>query len=58
MINGKTKEVYFHQYCPRCLYKEAPEGEDPCNECLANPSNEYSHKPINFKTKTEDLDEV
>ena len=46
-----TKEVYFDQYCSRCLFEKKPEDEDPCNECLYNPGNEDSHKPVNFKKK-------
>lgn len=43
------KEVYFAQYCPRCTYKELEETADPCDECLAQPVNEDSHKPLFFK---------
>ena len=46
-----TKEVYFNQYCSTCEYLSADDGVDPCNECLANPSNEDSHKPVNYKKK-------
>ena len=42
------KEVYFNQYCPKCKHKDVPETEDPCNECLTEPVNEYSHKPVRF----------
>ena len=52
---GKTREVYFGEYCPECKYQELPEEKDPCDECLASPTNEFSHKPINFKPK-EDKD--
>ena len=45
------KEVYFDQYCSKCLFEKKPEDEDPCNECLYNPGNEDSHKPVNFKEK-------
>lgn len=48
---NETKEVYFYQYCKTCEYFEIPETEDPCNECLANPSNMCSHKPTNWKEK-------
>lgn len=44
-----NKEVYFDKYCGKCIHKDIPETEDPCNECLTQPSNENSHKPINFK---------
>lgn len=43
------KEVYFFQYCPKCKHYAEDEGEDPCNECLTYPSNEDSHKPINYE---------
>ena len=45
------KEVYFDQYCKTCEYKNLKESEEPCDECLSNPINEYSHKPINYKEK-------
>lgn len=43
------KEVDFATYCPKCVYWEASEDEDPCFECLQNPSNTHSHLPINMK---------
>lgn len=43
------KEVYFNEYCHKCKHKAVPETEDPCNECLTEPVNEYSHKPVRFK---------
>lgn len=45
------KEVRFDMYCPRCKHSELPEWEDPCDECLENPSNEYSHKPVYFEER-------
>ena len=44
-----NKEVYFNEYCHKCKFKGTPETEDPCNECLTEPVNEYSHKPVRFK---------
>lgn len=46
-----TKEVNFHEYCSKCIFEKKDQGEDPCNECLYNPGNEDSHKPVNFKEK-------
>ena len=43
------KEVLFHDYCKRCKHWHTPEWEDPCDECLTEPCNINSHKPINFK---------
>lgn len=43
------KEVYYSQYCRQCEYYKQPEAADPCDECLAQPVNEDSHKPLYFK---------
>lgn len=43
------KEVYFDQYCPKCKYYDTDEGENPCDICLGYPSNQNSHKPLEFK---------
>jgi hypothetical protein len=51
MFPSEDKEVYFDRYCPKCEYGNLPGKQDPCNECLDNPINLYSHKPINFKEK-------
>lgn len=46
---NRNKEVYFEKYCRTCKWISKPEIEDPCNECLSNPSNEDSHKPVNYE---------
>lgn len=51
MEGNNTKEVYFSLYCDQCKYKETKETDDPCNDCLAHPFNQWSHKPIFFKEK-------
>ena len=50
-MEDQTKEVYFYMYCQRCVHlsKRDTEGEEPCNECLANPYNYESHKPLKFE---------
>lgn len=45
------KEVYFDIYCKECKYRNLKEEFDPCRECLTQPYNYDSHKPINFKEK-------
>ena len=45
------KEVYFDQYCHKCRFENTPNGDLPCDECLARPSNTNSHKPLYFKEK-------
>ena len=50
-MNEGYKEVYFDQYCKTCKHKEKKDNEEPCDECLDNPINLYSHKPVNYKEK-------
>ena len=45
------KEVYFDQYCKNCKHETLKETDNPCDECLNNPVNLYSHKPVNYKKK-------
>lgn len=45
------KEVYFDQYCKTCKYKDTKETDDPCDECLYEPMNLYSHKPVKWEEK-------
>ena len=51
MEENNTKEVYFHEYCHKCIHEKLNEAEDICNECLNEPKNENSHKPVNFTPK-------
>lgn len=44
-------EVYFDQYCKTCKYEKVLQEKDPCNECLAEPINLYSHKPVKYEDK-------
>ena len=45
------KEVFFSEYCRSCKHEKCKETDDPCNECLSEPTNLYSHKPINWEEK-------
>ena len=47
-ING-MQEVYFDEYCQTCKYKNVKDHDDPCNECLDNPTNKHSNIPINWE---------
>lgn len=42
------KEVYFDNFCAKCVHKDKEESEEPCSECLEEPVNEYSHTPTKF----------
>lgn len=43
------KEVRFDLYCSKCKHKKLPEIDEPCYECLKNPVNLHSRKPVNFE---------
>lgn len=47
------KEVYFDKYCKSCRYEKDDESDvcSPCYDCLAEPKNLYSHKPVLWKAK-------
>lgn len=43
------KEVYYGEYCKTCKHRKVKEDDDPCHECLNEPVNLYSHKPVNWE---------
>lgn len=45
------KEVYFGEYCKKCEYFNKDSDQEPCNQCLEEPVNSYSHKPVKWKEK-------
>ena len=49
--NDGMKEVYFDKYCPTCKHQDLRETEDPCFDCLDEPVNQYSHKPVYFEER-------
>lgn len=46
-----NKEVYFDKYCQSCKHNNTKEYKDPCNDCLAEPNNINSHRPIRYENK-------
>lgn len=50
-MDDNYKLVEFDKCCEDCVYKDVPESEDPCDECLTQPVNLYSKKGVNFKEK-------
>lgn len=50
-MEDNYKEVYFDQYCKTCKHENLPETDDPCDECLQETVNVYSHKPVKWKEK-------
>lgn len=51
-MTGSEKEVRFDIYCEKCEYYPLSESDSPCWECLDEPLNIDSHKPLHFKEKT------
>lgn len=52
MTDLEFKFVNFEEYCPQCKHELNKEHEEPCDECLMEPVNQYSHKPVKFEPKT------
>lgn len=42
-------EVDFQKWCPKCEHCKLDEKEDPCHDCLNEPTNDDSRKPVMFK---------
>ena len=49
--------VEFDKYCKTCKFRDKNDkkGEEPCNECLDNPVNQDSRKPVNYKEDPEEI---
>lgn len=45
----KYKFVEYSEYCHTCKNYTTSAIEDPCDECLNNPVNLNSHKPIKYE---------
>ena len=47
-------EVNYAKYCAKCKYSSYPDYSDECNDCLYEPMNAYSRKPVNFEPATQE----
>ena len=45
------KEVFYDKYCKTCEHFSLSEDKDPCHDCLNEPVNTYSHKPVYWEEK-------
>lgn len=45
------KEVYYHKYCVDCKHRKVANTEEPCNECLSEPTNLNTHRPVKYEKK-------
>jgi hypothetical protein len=50
-MENKKKIVNFDEYCPTCANASKKEEDSPCDDCLGNPVNGSSHKPVYYKQK-------
>ncbi len=50
-MDDNYKEVYFDIYCKTCKHRDKKEVETPCDDCLNEPINLYSHRPVCWKEK-------
>ena len=41
--------IEFEHYCPRCLYFNNKENDEPCDKCLNHLARENSKRPIYWK---------
>lgn len=45
------REVMYCKYCRDCKYGSYADTEEPCSECLEEPVNLYTDKPVRFEAK-------
>lgn len=51
--DGEYREVNFEKYCATCKNVDCPEHRNPCFECLDNPLNYCTEKPVNWGQRNE-----
>ena len=44
-------EVRFHECCKKCKHEKVKETETPCDECMSEPTNWNSHRPVKYEEK-------
>lgn len=50
-MENSYKEVYFGEYCKKCKHFDKMEEQEPCDECLNEPVNIDSHKPVMWEER-------
>ena len=50
-MENSYKEVYFGEYCKTCKHFGKMDCEKPCDECLNEPFNVDSHKPVRWEER-------
>ena len=49
MYEDDFREVDYATYCNKCKHKKLEETDSPCDECLENPVNQYTNKPVRYE---------
>lgn len=53
LFGGKEMEndykIVDFEFCNTCKHKDVPQADDPCHDCLGEPVNLYSHRPVNYE---------
>ena len=50
-MENREQFVDFDKFCNKCEYQKVDQAKDPCHECLKNPVNTYTNRPVNYKKK-------
>lgn len=45
------KEVYYYEYCKSCKHRQVKNTDEPCDECLSEPLNLNTHRPVKYEKK-------
>ena len=45
------REVKYDKFCPTCKHEKKPETGGPCAECMDEPLNLYTEKPVKWEEK-------
>lgn len=45
------KDLYFNAYCRSCKFETKDEKDSPCEDCLNEPIQSYSNKPVYWVNK-------
>lgn len=54
MDHPSYKEAHFYEYCKKCKNRDVSNTEEPCDECLSEPTNLNTHRPVKYETKGAD----
>lgn len=50
-MDSKEKIVAFDIWCPKCKHRDKKEHQQPCDDCLSEPVNVDSQKPVNWEER-------